>query len=116
MGVPPTSSAWNTWFSAYGNDPARLAPLQASVDQACRDAGRDPATLDRTAAVLVRFPAGSGRPGAADPPSRDRPSRWLMPCEGSPPGIDHVQLVLDPITLNSIKALGSILKHLDQRA
>jgi hypothetical protein len=30
-------------------------------------------------------------------------------------GIDHVQLVLDPITVGSIRALGPVLAELDRR-
>jgi alkanesulfonate monooxygenase SsuD/methylene tetrahydromethanopterin reductase-like flavin-dependent oxidoreductase (luciferase family) len=113
----PHVSAWNTWFSAYGNDPAGLAPLQASVDRACRDAGRDPRTLERTAALLVRFPGGSGRPGASDPPVQGSPEQMADALRGfAAAGIDHAQLVLDPITIDSINALGHVLEHLDQPA
>jgi probable F420-dependent oxidoreductase len=111
----PHVNAWNTWFSSYGNDPAALAPLQASVDRACRDAGRDPTTLERTAAVLVRFPDGAGRPGATDPPVQGSPEQMADALRGfAAAGIGHVQLVLDPITIGSIRALGLVLQHLDQ--
>jgi alkanesulfonate monooxygenase SsuD/methylene tetrahydromethanopterin reductase-like flavin-dependent oxidoreductase (luciferase family) len=116
IGVPHVN-AWNTWFSSYGNDPAGLAPLQANVDRACREAGRDPATLERTAAVLVRFPDGAGRPGASDPPVQGSPEQMADALLGFvAAGIDHVQLVIDPITIDSIKALGRVLEHLDRPA
>jgi len=111
----PHVSAWNTWFSSYGNDPSGLAPLQATVDQACRDAGRDPTTLERTAAVLVRFPDGAGRPGAVDPPVEGSPEQMADALRAfADAGIGHVQLVLDPIIVDSIKALERVLEHLDR--
>jgi len=110
----PYVNAWNVWFSSYGNDPAGLAPLQASVDEACRDVGRDPATLERTAAVLVRFPGGKGRAGATDPPVQGTPEQMADALRAfAAAGIAHVQLVLDPITVDSIEALGPVLEHLD---
>ncbi len=113
----PYVSAWNTWFSSYGNDPAALAPLQASVHQACRDVGRDPATLERTAAVLVRFPGGAGRPGATDPAVEGTPEQMADALRAfGDAGIAHVQLVLDPITIDSIRALGRVLENLDRPA
>ena len=90
------------------------------MDDACRDVGRDPAEVERTVAVLVRLPGGSGRL-AGDVRSRHpadqrraRP-RWPMPLRAfATEGIGHVQLVLDPITLDSIKALAPVLDELDR--
>ena len=41
------------WLAFGRNDPADVAPLRAAVDAACREVGRDPATLERTATVMV---------------------------------------------------------------
>jgi hypothetical protein len=89
------------------------------VDKACDDVGRDPAAIERTVAVLVRFPGGTGRVqgsyAEAPPP----------PVEGAPEvlaetlrafareGIGHVQLVIDPITRESIEAFAPVLGLLD---
>src|SRR5215218_4185765 len=47
------ADGWNTWFSSTGNTVAGLLPLLEKVDAACEAAGRDPATLERSAAVIV---------------------------------------------------------------
>jgi alkanesulfonate monooxygenase SsuD/methylene tetrahydromethanopterin reductase-like flavin-dependent oxidoreductase (luciferase family) len=116
----PYVQSWNTWFADIGNRPGGVPPLRARVDAACQDVGRDPATLERTVAVLVRLPGGTGRlqgDYAKDP---------APPLEGSPAdmaailrgyaaeGIAHVQLVVDPITLESIRALEPVLVELDR--
>jgi alkanesulfonate monooxygenase SsuD/methylene tetrahydromethanopterin reductase-like flavin-dependent oxidoreductase (luciferase family) len=60
----PYASAWNSWFTGTGNVPDGVAPLNASVDAAARDVGRDPADIERTVCILIRFPDGAGRPTA----------------------------------------------------
>ena len=116
----PHVDSWNSWFAQTGNRPDGVAPLRELIDETCRDVGRDPAEIERTVAVLVRLTGGSGRlqgDDANDP---------APPLEGSPAdiaeglrgfvaeGIAHVQLVVDPITLPSIQALGSVLTELDR--
>jgi alkanesulfonate monooxygenase SsuD/methylene tetrahydromethanopterin reductase-like flavin-dependent oxidoreductase (luciferase family) len=111
--------SWNSWFSDTGNRPAGVPELRARVDEACRDVGRDPATLERTVAVMVRLAGGAGRQEGAPPDE-------APPLEGSPleiaevlrgyaaEGIGHVQLVVDPITVGSIRALEAVLRELDR--
>jgi alkanesulfonate monooxygenase SsuD/methylene tetrahydromethanopterin reductase-like flavin-dependent oxidoreductase (luciferase family) len=114
----PHADAWNAWYADTGNEPAGVAPLRRRVDAACRDVGRDPVEVERTAAVLVRFPGGSGRiQGESGRPS-------VPPLEGPPEvlaeafrdyaraGIAHLQLVLDPITPASLEALAPALEAL----
>jgi alkanesulfonate monooxygenase SsuD/methylene tetrahydromethanopterin reductase-like flavin-dependent oxidoreductase (luciferase family) len=115
----PHVQAWNSWFADIGNDPAGVAAIRQVVDAACADVGRDPAEIERTVAVLVQFPGGTGRiqgSYAEAPPA---------PLEGPPEvlaerlrafaseGIGHVQLVLDPITRRSIEAFAPVLRLLD---
>jgi alkanesulfonate monooxygenase SsuD/methylene tetrahydromethanopterin reductase-like flavin-dependent oxidoreductase (luciferase family) len=110
---------WNAYFSHTKNHAAGVAPLRDRVDAACRDVGRDPATLGRTAAVFVDMAPGSG----ASPPL---PAHWSFdPLAGSPErlaeelrayareGIGHVQLWLEPNTLESLEAFAPVLALLD---
>ena len=114
------ADSWNAWYNDIDNRPEGVAAVRAVVDDACREVGRDPSEVERTVAVLVRLPGGSGRlPGdsARDP---------VMPLSGDPSdlaetlrafaqeGIAHVQLVLDPITRASIDALAAVLAELDR--
>lgn len=109
-------NAWNAWYVHTGNRPEGVRPLRARVDAACRAAGRDPAEVERTVAVLVRI--GSGAPqraiSAASPPVEGPPEVIAETLRGfAREGIGHVQLVLDPITEASLEALKPVLEDLD---
>jgi probable F420-dependent oxidoreductase len=113
------ADAWNAWYDDTGNLASGVAPLRKLVDDACREVGREPGDVERTAAVLVRLPGGAGR--LQGDPAQGR----LPPVRGEPgplaealrayasEGISHVQLVLDPITLESIRAVAPALAILD---
>ncbi len=116
----PHVQSWNVWFSDTGNGPGGVPPLREAVDAACREVGRDPAAIERTVAVQVRFPGGQGRvQGAYAQPG-------FEPLEGAMAevadvlrayareGIGHVQLVMDPITIESIRAFAPVLAELDR--
>jgi len=116
----PHVESWNAWYAYYGNRPEDLAPLLAEVDAACADVGRDPATVERTVAVLVAMP------GAVIRPSGDVTERAIVPVAGAPEelaetlrafaraGVAHVQLVLDPTTLAGIESFAPVLDLLDR--
>jgi alkanesulfonate monooxygenase SsuD/methylene tetrahydromethanopterin reductase-like flavin-dependent oxidoreductase (luciferase family) len=115
----PHVAAWNTWYTDIGNRPAGLAPLREVVDATCRAAGRDPASVERTSAVLVRLPGGSGREqgdyAAAAPPIEGPPAVIAEALRDfARAGIGHVQLVIDPITAGSLEALAPVLELLDR--
>ena len=116
----PHVDAWNVWWSDYGNSPQGFAMVKHRVDEAAAQAGRRPEDLSATAAVLVGLPGGGGRVmgGNSKPP--------VQPVQGSPDdiaahitamadaGADHVQLVVDPITQESIERLADTLAALDR--
>jgi alkanesulfonate monooxygenase SsuD/methylene tetrahydromethanopterin reductase-like flavin-dependent oxidoreductase (luciferase family) len=115
----PHVDAWNAWYADTGNRPEGVAPLRARVDAVCRAVGRDPAEIERTVAVLLRLPGGTGRVMG------DTSQAAITPLEGpadaiaeslrayARAGIGHVQLVLDPITTTSIEALAPVQAALD---
>lgn len=115
----PYVEAWNVWFSDTGNRPAGVPPLREQVDAACREVGREPAEVERTVAALVRMPDGTGRFQGdymqdPTPPIDGSPAEIADVLRGfAAEGIAHVQLVVDPITLTSIRALAAILTELD---
>jgi alkanesulfonate monooxygenase SsuD/methylene tetrahydromethanopterin reductase-like flavin-dependent oxidoreductase (luciferase family) len=117
----PRVDSWNTWYADTGNSPAGIAPLREKVDEAARAAGRDPAEIERTVAVQVRMPGGTGRTMGNTEDKQD-----VEPLAGTREGmadelrayaregIGHVQLVLDPITRESIEGFAPVLALLDR--
>lgn len=116
----PHIQAWNAWYNATGNRPEGVPPLRDRVDEACRAAGRDPSEVERTVAVLVRLPGGTGRvmgepTSAAEPPIEGSAEEIAAALRAfAAEGISHVQLVVDPISLASIEALAPVLEELDR--
>ena len=115
----PHVQAWNAWFTWFDNRVEGYRPLRDTIDAACRAAGRDPAEVERTLALLVAFPGALGRALG----ERTRPD--VAPIPGDPEilaatlrdfaaeGVGQVQLVLDPITVETIAALAPALALLD---
>jgi probable F420-dependent oxidoreductase len=116
----PYVDSWNAWFADTGNRAVGVGPLREKVDAASAAAGRDPAAIERTVAVHVRLPGGSGRTMGDESTVDTAP-----PLEGSDDlmaeelrayareGIGEVQLVLDPIDRPSIVRFAGVLRLLD---
>jgi alkanesulfonate monooxygenase SsuD/methylene tetrahydromethanopterin reductase-like flavin-dependent oxidoreductase (luciferase family) len=111
----PHVDVWNSWFTGFDNSVAGLVGLTDRVDAVCAEVGRDPATLERTAAVLVQFERGSGRiAGSGERPvvrpitgSRTEMAEALAGFAGA--GIGHLQAVLDPIDARSVAELAEVV-------
>ena len=79
----PYADAWNAWYADTRNSPAGVAALRDVVDHAAREAGRDPAAIERTVAVQVRMPGGTGRVMGDTAPTDDgRTARGLPGAHG----------------------------------
>jgi len=114
----PHVQAWNAWYHWFGNRPAGLAEQLSLVDAACAEVGRDPADVERTAAVYLQLPGAVG--------ARDFDRATAPPLTGAPEaiaaelrafaraGISHVQLVIDPVTPAGIESLAPVLEALDR--
>ena len=115
----PFMDQWNGWYAWYGNNPNGLPQLLGKLETACAEVGRDSSEIAKTVAVLATLPGGEGRiHGDAENEGKD-------PLSGSPAeiagilgqyadlGIAHVQMVLDPITVESVEWFASVLAELD---
>jgi alkanesulfonate monooxygenase SsuD/methylene tetrahydromethanopterin reductase-like flavin-dependent oxidoreductase (luciferase family) len=116
------ADSWNVWGR---NNLETIRALQGDVDAACSAAGRDPATLVRTAAVMVDLPGFAGTPVA--PWVLNLRSRREPAVTGSTEeltgtlrqladdGITHVQLWIEPNTVAGVEAFAPVLDLLDNR-
>lgn len=118
IGLPHVDS-WNVWWSDYSNNPSGFRQLRERVEEAAAAAGRAPGEVAATAAVLVQLPEGGGRLMG------ETYNSPVVPVTGHPEaiaehvqamteaGAAHLQLVLDPITTDSIELVGAALALLD---
>ena len=116
----PHVQSWNAWYAWFGNRPKGLAPWMEKVDAACTRVGRDPRSVERTCALYVRMSGGKGRHMLAraeeeTPPLRGTPETLAAILrQYADVGINHVQLVLDPITVEAIEEFAPVLEILDR--
>lgn len=115
----PFMDQWNGWYAWYGNRAEGLPDLLAKLEAACEAVGRDFSEISKTVAVLATLPGGRGRIHG------DAEQEGKNPLIGSPTeiadvlgryagmGIDHVQMVLDPITEGSVEWFAAVLAELD---
>ena len=113
IGLPVVDS-WNVWWSIYDNSVARFAEIAAEVE-ALTPAGR---TVDATAAVLVTLADGRGRLMGTAYDARVTtvtPDDLADHVRGlAAAGARHLQLVLDPITAESVDVVAQVLSDLDR--
>jgi alkanesulfonate monooxygenase SsuD/methylene tetrahydromethanopterin reductase-like flavin-dependent oxidoreductase (luciferase family) len=112
----PHVDAWNVWWSDYGNDAESFAAVRTRVEEAAEQADRAPGEVEATAAVLVQLPGGVGR--LMGETYDDRTVRPVLVSDlaehlraMADAGAAHVQLVLDPITIESIEAVGEPVRE-----
>ncbi len=103
----PHVDAWNTWFTPYGNTAEGFAQHNAELSATAEQAGRDPATLERSACVLVEAGPAAERPRDVEAIPARRLAAHLQALAAA--GADEAILVLDPITQESIRAVASVL-------
>jgi alkanesulfonate monooxygenase SsuD/methylene tetrahydromethanopterin reductase-like flavin-dependent oxidoreductase (luciferase family) len=110
----PVVDSWNVWWSTYENSVSRFVEVKAEVDAATPE-GRH---VDATAAVLVTLPGGKGRLMGESYDARvtavtpDGLADHVRGLAGA--GATHLQLVLDPITAETIETIGTALADLDR--
>jgi alkanesulfonate monooxygenase SsuD/methylene tetrahydromethanopterin reductase-like flavin-dependent oxidoreductase (luciferase family) len=111
-------ASWNVWWSLFGNTPEGFATIKASVDQRLVAAGRLPDEVVASCAVFVQLADGGGRQMGADgttaAPIRGNPAELAEQLRAfAAAGAGHIQLVVDPITRQSIEELAPMLALLD---
>jgi alkanesulfonate monooxygenase SsuD/methylene tetrahydromethanopterin reductase-like flavin-dependent oxidoreductase (luciferase family) len=108
-------ASWNTWYDSYGNSPDRFAVLNREISAAAVTAGRDPATLRRSACVLVRTdPSSTERPlGAELPPVQGDAGEIVRQLATfAAAGADEIIVIANPINERSVREIGALLPAL----
>lgn len=105
------ADSWNGWGAWFGNRGPGIDPFQAEVDAACREVGRDPAEVERTCAVFVRMPNAEGEIDPVENDVMGSPEEMAeLLRDFASHGVTHLQVLLDPNTVESVEAFAPVLK------
>ena len=111
----------DAWNADRQNDIAAVQTLNARVDAACHDVGREPHSLSRVIGIQVDLLNATRQPV--------QPRQWLMapwPLTGTSDElaaqirryadarVEHMMLWIDPISVAGIEAMAPVLARLDQ--
>ena len=99
------ADAWNT---VWHRDPEAVVPLMAAVDAACREVGRDPATLVRTAGGNIAMPGYLGK--RPNPIEGDSEQIAATVRRFRDLGMQHFIAGLDPCTPQSIEQFARVIE------
>jgi alkanesulfonate monooxygenase SsuD/methylene tetrahydromethanopterin reductase-like flavin-dependent oxidoreductase (luciferase family) len=101
---------WNVYFDKTQNSVEGLKPLLEMVDEACEKVGRDPATLERSVSVLIGTNDDPGARGVSVPYLTGTSGELAAELNAyASLGIDHIQIRVEPNTLESIESLADLL-------
>jgi alkanesulfonate monooxygenase SsuD/methylene tetrahydromethanopterin reductase-like flavin-dependent oxidoreductase (luciferase family) len=105
----PHVQAWNAWFTEYENRPELVDRALTPLRQACDRAGRDIGEIETSVALLLDLGSTSPRAHRLNPLSGSAAQIADAVVRLGAAGIDHVQLVLDPITEATIEQVAAVL-------
>jgi probable F420-dependent oxidoreductase len=108
------ADSWNVWFSGFNNNLDDLVEILKKVSAACEAVGRDPASLERSAAIKVEVGPHSPSPMSTEPISGTPEEIAATLRKYADAGISHLQVWVEPTTLEGIAAFGPVLRALDQ--
>ena len=113
---------WDADAAPDSTDPTSLRPAVAMLEAACRDIGRDRASIKRTTWIRV---SGPGHSQPEDHPVAAARASWGS-AQGSPEemadlfrafaaeGFSRVQVWLDPCTVEGVEEFAQVLEILDR--
>lgn len=118
------ADGWNVWMAFGVSTAERIPGLREIGDAACRAVGRDPATLERSACVLVDLSGGDI--WGTDVPAVLRRRKRVEGLTGTHEeiaeellafareGIDELQISLSPNTVEGIEAFAPVLELVER--
>jgi alkanesulfonate monooxygenase SsuD/methylene tetrahydromethanopterin reductase-like flavin-dependent oxidoreductase (luciferase family) len=97
----PFVDRWNAWFALFDNDPATAAGLLGWVDEQAERAGRVGDPVEKALCSLFQFGAEPLRHNAKNGISGSEAQLAALDAFNVI-GVDHLHLILDPITIDTI--------------
>ncbi len=104
-----------SYYAQERSEPAEFVPLIAQVEAACEAIGRDPATIGRSAGILVEPTDATGAEatglGVPVRGSADQVADAIRAFADV--GVTQVECMLWPTTIASLEAMGPVVERLD---
>lgn len=98
------------WFVEERSDLSEFGPRLAALEAACLEVGRDPATIGRSAGLVVEPTSVSGAAEVLGEPIRGSATQIADAFrEFHAGGFDHIEVVLWPPTLPALDAMAPVL-------
>lgn len=108
------ADVWNAWLAYNDNTPQAAHEQVSIIEEACLRHGRDPSSLVKTAGVQVSLPGYEDLAFSTDRPITGSIEEIAEVFRGfAREGISHLQVWLNPYTLEGIRKFGSVLSSLD---
>lgn len=106
---------WNTYYDFTGNRASGLGPQLEAFRTACKEVGRDWNSVEFSASALVAFPGHGRIYGVVADPVRGSPEDIAEEFQSyAQAGIRHLQLRIEPNTLEGLEELGRVLEVFDR--
>jgi alkanesulfonate monooxygenase SsuD/methylene tetrahydromethanopterin reductase-like flavin-dependent oxidoreductase (luciferase family) len=111
--VAQYADVWNGWLGYTRASAEAAAEQWALVEQACREHGRDPSTLERTTAVRVAIPGSGYVPAPGEWPLQGSPQEMAEVLRGHARlGVSQVQVALTMGGVEGVRAFAPVIEAL----
>lgn len=103
-----------SWFAEERSDLGEFAPLLAALEAACVEVGRDPASIGRSAGIVVEPTAVTGAADVLGVPIRGSATEVadaLLALRAG--GFDHLEILLWPSTIAALDAMAPVLERVE---
>jgi probable F420-dependent oxidoreductase len=109
--VAQYADAWNT---VWHEQPNAIEEQKSQIMEACREVGRDPATLELTAGTFVRILAPGEQRKAGENRISGSPEEVAQALKGfADLGVKHLVVLVEPESAEGIARMGEVAKLLD---
>jgi alkanesulfonate monooxygenase SsuD/methylene tetrahydromethanopterin reductase-like flavin-dependent oxidoreductase (luciferase family) len=103
-----------SWYVEERSDLVEFGPRLAALEAACAEAGRDPATIGRSAGIVVEPTSVTGSEAVLAIPVRGSPEEIADALRAfAAAGFTNVEVVIWPPTLAAIDAMAPVIELLD---
>jgi alkanesulfonate monooxygenase SsuD/methylene tetrahydromethanopterin reductase-like flavin-dependent oxidoreductase (luciferase family) len=103
-----------SWYVEERSDLDEFAPRLAALEAACTDVGRDPATIGKSAGIVVEPTSIGGSEGVLGTPVRGSAEEIAEALRAfGAAGFTNLELLVWPPTLAAVDAMAPVLELLD---